>query len=290
MSATPWIDADLGFVSDHPELASKEIGVALGRSQWSIAHIRRKLSSGWSPERNRWSVEEDDVIRQAPHSMTARQIAALLPSRTPVAVRSRRRILGIDASEIRGEASPFEPGKRTIIAKTCARCGLVFPGSRFSPVTRGEGAYTSAACKKCLAESAARWASSNPSVIAARNGRAKPRKRVRHAELQNLTALTADRRGEPYTEADYEVLRDPSLSMLGKALRLHRTYAAVSSECFRSGISTAREVSEIEAWLIENPNASRVEEITAALKQEFSAAGVQFPEWDWDDDDLKESA
>lgn len=145
--------------------------------------------------------------------------------------------------------------------------------------------YTSPACRPCHVRKAARWASANPEKL-----KAKKRPRRSTDVLQKLTAPTAHRMGEPYTEADYVILRDPGLSHFGKALRLHRTYKAVKSQCFRAGIRSERGVLDFAEWRIHNPNAERIDEITAALRQEFETAGVPFPAWDWDDEDLKETA
>jgi hypothetical protein len=108
-----------------------------------------------------------------------------------------------------------------------------------------------------------------------------------------LTAESATRTGYPYLEADFEVLADPAITVLGKALRLGRTYSAVlqatSSRGYES-LSNRIGQRSAAAWSIDNPNVDRIDEITAALKQEFTDAGIRFPEWDWDDEDLKEAA
>jgi len=109
-----------------------------------------------------------------------------------------------------------------------------------------------------------------------------------------LTKRTATRTGEPYLEEDFLILEDPHMSLLDKALKLGRTYMAVAGMCSRNGYQSSASKtfgSRADAvWRIDNPNAARVDEITASLKQEFATAGVPFPAWDWDEEDLKETA
>jgi len=96
----------------------------------------------------------------------------------------------------------------------------------------------------------------------------------------------------PWLDGDLLILADPSLTLVGKALRTGRTYSAVAARCSINGYRSAGsklDPSDSQPWLIDNPNADRIDEITASLKQEFETAGVPFPAWDWDDKDLREA-
>ena len=63
--------------------------------------------------------------------------------------------------------------------------------------------------------------------------------------------------GQPYTDEDHKVLSDQDLTLLQKALRLGRSYAAVRSMCMRSGYRSHVGLGDPERdqWKIDNPNA-----------------------------------
>lgn len=110
---------------------------------------------------------------------------------------------------------------------------------------------------------------------------------------QAATVELATRSGLPYIDKDFKVLADPQLTQIDKALTLGRTYAAISNMCGKNGYSSLGHSlgsATSSAWSIDNPNADRIDEITESLKQEFATTGVPFPAWDWDDEDLKETA
>jgi len=88
-----------------------------------------------------------------------------------------------------------------------------------------------------------------------------------------------------------EVLMDPSLTVLEKALKLNRTFMSVANQERLNGFTSRNpnlgNPSE-EQWLIDNPNADKFDEITANVysSRQLVDAGShqpQRPEFDWDD-------
>jgi hypothetical protein len=87
------------------------------------------------------------------------------------------------------------------------------------------------------------------------------------------------------------------MTILQKALTLRRTYTAVAVKCSREGVKSVVGLGDPERdqWLIDNPNADRLDEITASLAVETREAPEAdeprpAPSWDWDDADLVVSA
>ena len=87
---------------------------------------------------------------------------------------------------------------------------------------------------------------------------------------QSATLEKATRHGLPYLDEEFEVLKDPTLTHVDKALALGRTYSAVSQMCSKNGyLSRGYTLGDAasSAWSIDNPNASRIAEIAASLKR-----------------------
>jgi hypothetical protein len=81
--------------------------------------------------------------------------------------------------------------------------------------------------------------------------------KARRKSLQEITRQQAERHGQPYTESDYEVLADKSLTDFQKALRLKRTYAGAVHARRAAGLKSKPEGlgdPERDVWVIDNPN------------------------------------
>lgn len=291
MSANPeWTDDELGYIHETMERPASEVAAHLGRSRESVYAARSRIRSGWSRKKAvLWTPEEDAFVRSNAGRRTVPDLAAEL-GRTVRATYRRMGALGIRANNGSGVyINPFVISNRPLVAKTCTTCGHLLPAQWFRFVeTRGMKGWHSS-CKKCLSVKAS-----------AREQHGPPRPETsarRKAFTQKADALTiplAINNRKEYTEADHAVLSDPTLTHLEKALELRRTYTAVSSYASKHGYKSHRYALGDPAhdrWIIANPNAERIDEITALLRQEVEQdAGRPRPEWDWDDDDLKESA
>lgn len=281
MSRRTFTDDDLGYIADSMDRPRADVAAFLGVDNDAVSNMRRLIKSGWSRKKSRWTAEEDEFIRRN-QTMSVNQMSSNLPGRTYDAVAARVSYLGLNIGNHKRD--PMALGMRTMLAKTCPRCGLLLPPEWFF-LNKKKGFYRRE-CKKCDSQTTMER---RPDDKRRNNERL-----IEYAKrAQEISLETADKKGCEYTEADHAVLADESLTRLSKALILHRTYQGVSNTIFSNGYKSKGSRlgnPQRDRWLIDNPNASRVDEITAALKQEFTDAGIQFPEWDWDDEDLKETA
>lgn len=81
----------------------------------------------------------------------------------------------------------------------------------------------------------------------------------RMAQLQALTLDQATSNRDPWTLRDYEVLSDPGMTLLEKALRLRRTYATAKTRATRMGYTSKHswriDPADMRRWTITAPNA-----------------------------------
>lgn len=276
-----WTDEEYGIVADSDRPIA-ELAEILGRSHVAVAKVRNKIRKGWTPAYQSmpsWTEEEDAFLVSHP-KMTYKEVAVEL-GRTPSAVQNRRRILGERGLDVTfgGNWSPFMPGPRTLLSKTCPECGLLLPAKWFQYFRNGANLKT---CKRCH-------------VASKPKPKREPRDTKRYnarwfAKVQAITAPNATNSRNPWTEADEKVAADPSLTNLEKALKLKRTYASVQQRVHSSGY-TSRNVWALgdplhEQWIIDNPNLAHLDVITASLRADVEAQGIEW-QWDWDDDDLE---
>lgn len=277
-----WDDEEIGLLQDTMDRPSSEVAMSLGRSPGSVKAMRAKIRNGYigATERAPWSPEQDAIACDP--QLSATEAAAKL-GRPVGSINARRSKLGASVgSKYRNDPTCIKD--RTLIAKSCAKCGLLLPASYYRR-RAGDGRWTSH-CRFCTSDHHSHWH--------ANRGKDETDKwdGVYYKAAQRATSAVATRNAEPYTERDEAILSDGALTNLQKALRLGRTYAGIASACRDRGYRSSRWLGEpsLEQWRIDNPNADRIDEITASLKQEFEAAGAPFPTWDWDDEDLKETA
>lgn len=283
-----WNEERLGYIHETLHSPASGVAEALGVTANSVYGVRAKLKRGFTGTKwSAWGAEDDLIITKYANTRSPSQIAAMFPGRTRSSVSSRMRKLGVQPA-LKGERfSPFSRDGRPLLAKTCTRCGeLIAAKDYFAFKDTGN---IKSHCRFCDAELKKLWRVENPERAAehgfSSGGADRASEWRRRAD--EATRPSAKRSGEPYLERDFVVLENSSLSVLGKALKLERTWSAVHQACRRFGFGSKSANSlpmrEDEKWSIDNPNADRVEQITAELKQEFKQAGVQFPEWDWDD-------
>jgi|GEM_PF-2730604 len=284
-----WTDEEIGFVQDHDDWTAKRIAEDLGRSVSSVKNMRKKLRSGWVPVFERWRSSEEDFILANPCMKTV-DVAAHL-GRTVSSVMSRRQFLAKDRGlnvRFGGNVSPTSVGARPLLAKTCPECGRLLQAKWFmiNGRNRNKGARLRI-CNECRGNS--RPSRKRPASM----GDIRSSKEA-FARVQALTLLGASQTRQPWTEAEFTVLKDPDMTILQKALTLHRTYSATSQACRRNGFDSFKGLGDPERdqWMIDNPNLDRLEEITASLPAPLEAPMVPetpertAPSWDWDDADL----
>jgi len=276
-----WSDDELGMVQETLSRPAQEVADMLGCSRSSVYGLRSRIRKGWTrKKRELWTSDEDDFIRANVTNRTVRSIAMDL-GRTERATYRRMGAIGIRVGRGHGDLDPFFIVDRRVVAKTCLTCGLLLPGEWFRKTKKNGTHGWHSSCRKCLSRK----------TIERQKGLDRgydPARRRRQLQrMKDLTEPLATRGRMEYTTTDHEVMRDPDLTVLQKALRLKRTYSAISTQAHRNGYRSKSAVllscAEAASWSIDNPNLSRVDQITAALKQEFADAGIQFPEWDWDD-------
>lgn len=281
-----WTDEEFGYLVDNWGVPLDTQAADLGRSKGSVVAARKKIKDGWTPQRLPWTDAERDVLASNPY-FTAEQLADLLPGRAVTAIAKQRSLLGV---AIRGQKEPQWPGSRKVLAKTCLTCGLLLAGSWFNMAAQGT---LNSYCKRCRYEKKVeREAALNPARQEERS-----RKEIRRAnayvrKAQEITLPLAVNNGKEYTEADHAILSDPSRSNLDKALALGRSYVAIHSAVYSNGYTSKipMPTPEQEQWLIDNPNAERVDEIRAQFESmtgemqmpELESVGAR-PEFEWED-------
>lgn len=260
MSRKPWTDEEIGFLQEHADWPVPSIAEELGRSRRSIDSARAKLKVGKLGRgiRAPWSPDEDSVLIEAGPWITSKQLAAVLPGRSHVAVKRRRVELGLEVLAAGANVMPQSTAGRPLVAKTCTKCGLLLAGSWFR-LTKGRGTREwAAACRKCNAERCEKNREENPEYRERAKANTRKANKAWVDRAQQVTRQHATKNGEPYTELDHKVLADPDLTNLQKALRLGRTYSAVNTMCHNAGHTSRRDGlgdPERDVWVIDNPNA-----------------------------------
>lgn len=193
---------------------------------------------------SRWTSDEDKFVLNT-RNLTTQEVARQL-GRTTSAVTHRRAMLGrrVGMTFAAGPKGPHIIGRRRLLAKTCGTCGLLLAADRFGLC---QGTWRSR-CVHCRAATQAPQPSRGPSSEQAR---------ANTQRLQAMSLPNASRHRQPYTDSDHEVLADPDLTCLEKALRTKRTYMAAISQCSKFGYhSRVGKGDPIKGqWVIDNPNA-----------------------------------
>ncbi len=219
-----WSDRELGVVMDTMDRPADEVAAELGRTVGAIWQKRTGLRKGWSRVRPEpWSAEEDEFLRSVPN-FSAEQVGRRL-GRSRDAVSSRRSLLGLPWPGARA-ADPTSVGRRPLVAKTCTQCGLLLDATWFGHDNRG---CWKTECRRCRQER-----THKPETQSVASKRAQRN----NERLQALSLPYAIRHREVYVERDDEVLRDPDLSNIEKAITLGRTYKAVTQAVSYRGHSS----------------------------------------------------
>jgi hypothetical protein len=266
-----WSDEELGFLFDHCEVVGgrvrgivddqgfrwtcEAIADVLGRTPTAVSHKRsRILLHDWQPTQSSdWSTDEDDILMET-GNLTTSQVAKLLPGRTESAVAYRRNVLRSVHPHLsflgnKGKnLSPFRIGRRPLVAKTCITCGLLLDASWFYFKQRKRQTQWSSDCRRCEQGRKVR------SVTERRNSRAAADR------LQAITLPHAVNKMKEWTASEDELLADPDLRAIEKALRLGRTYLAVRKRMHDIGLTMPIDMGDPrdDVWLIDAPNAQRV--------------------------------
>jgi hypothetical protein len=237
-----WTSEELNFLDMNLEMPLTELSSALGRDPVEVSRATARLQSEHLSEP--WTQEEEDFVASTPH-FTARQVAQQL-GRSYGAVANRRALLtrakGIKFGVHGANKSPFGIGARPLVAKTCTRCGLLLASEWFhyNPRQNGTGGW-SPACRKCLSKASGE----------------RENKGAYHNSERYREKTKESRNKSHWIEADHDILRDPDLSLLEKALKLQRSYNAVSIICSTNGYKSHVGLgsAERDQWYIDNPHA-----------------------------------
>lgn len=252
-----WSAEELNFIDANLDMGLDEMCAALGRDRVETSRAKARIESRFLSEP--WTEEEDRFVLSTPH-FTARQVARQL-ERSYAAVVNRRQLLSREHGVKFGvnmNKSPFMIGARPLVAKTCTTCGLLLASEwfGFSAKQNGTGGWRTQ-CRKCLAGVSAEYNSKNGPSTYHGSERYKHKSRESRNKLQALTVPRASRGGQPWIEEEHEILRDPDMTLLEKALKLQRTYNAVSIICSTNGYKSHVGLgsAERDQWYIDNPNA-----------------------------------
>lgn len=242
--APAWTDEEIGFLLDNWSLPMKQLAEELGRTPGAVAGKRMAIRRGWTPRMTFWTEEEDQVILESGPYTTLRQLAEQLPGRSEKVIKTRRERLGVEVAH-RQNQLPGTIGARPLLAKTCIDCGRLLQAEWFGFST-GSRRWNSH-CRQCH--------TTRTAATPAYNDRSGHSSTESYYRLQRLTSERATRTGEEYTDADHEVLADPDLTVLQKALRISRSYAATMGVVKRNGYKSHVGLGEpTDLWRIFNPN------------------------------------
>lgn len=234
-------DDELGMVADTLHEPRAVVAEMLGRSAQMVGVMRRIVRNGDDRQfPGAWSEDDDDKIRSIGEQrrFPYAKLIEMFPGRTISAINYRRQYLG-------SRSARLGIGLRTVLAKTCPKCGLLRSGEWFG-VNKG---VCAAHCRTCSSDSARHYADTEM-----RDSRAA----AYRASAQAITAANATRSGQEYTDSDIRVLEDRTLTDFQKALALKRSYAAASTARRSMGfLSSAARLSELQTgtWFVNVPAA-----------------------------------
>ena len=229
-----WTDDDLGLLLDE-SIPIEERATRLGRTVTACQQKRWSVNAGRSGlAQFPWTSEELDVLRATLH-MRAKDVMPLLPGRTSIqGVVKERRLLAEreDLIALTDANDPNRIGLRRLVAKTCLHCGVLMDASWFRRNQKA-GCWTS----KCTA---CRRGKRSDSEVAANRARVKRNKQLIQRSMARFQELTtpAENSGKDWTTTDHDVLGDPDLTLLEKALQLKRSYKATAVAASRSGYTS----------------------------------------------------
>lgn len=204
-----------------------------------------------------WTSTEDQVLLDNP-TMTALELSRHINrgptsiSNRKVALRKRGAILPPPSHEGRKRKAPQYVGRRILLASTCKECGVLRDAKWF---IRNEEGFYSFVCRVCRN-------SNNSRVGKIRTDDSKSQTRRSQKSLQERTLDLANRSGDPWTEADFQTLSDPDLTIIQKALLLRRTYAATSVKAGLQGYKSRIGLGDPDRneWIINTPISSELGE------------------------------
>lgn len=239
MTKRRWTADELAVLSDL-SIEAEDVALELGRTVAAVKTLRKRLARGWAPRQPHLplTVEHLDFIASHPE-MTARTVATELGVRYSQVTRARRELAqqrGISFGNGPYDKDPFAVGSRTLLGKTCRRCGVLRGGAEFNR----SGVKVSAVCRFCKAETR------RPDDRQARENEVR-------ALAKRVRVPYRAHHAEEYTTADMDVLADPTLTIAEKAARLGRTYAATSMAVQVHGFSSKIEprVEPRGVWVID---------------------------------------
>jgi hypothetical protein len=275
-----WTDEDLGVIADTLDIPAAEVARRLDTTTAHVHVYRRKVRSGWTNKQPDWAEAEKAILTSASPYSTAADLAKELPGRSERSIASQRVRMGLRSIPAAHKIAHLTGG-RPLIAKTCRGCGLLLPAGWF--VWNQKRRIWSGDCKRCRSDERLEAYHGGDKDLWQRPNREAQRKSL---DIHQAVSLpSASRNGYGYEEKDHTVLSDPDLTLLEKALKLNRTFLAVRSAVVKFGYKSHSGLGDPErdAWMIDNPNAERIDEIREALNATPELVSAGKPAWDWDD-------
>lgn len=272
----PYSEEEMGYIADSMDRPRREVAAHLNCTPHRVTDMRRIVRDG-APRQSiqtMWTEDEDRVLLEMASASNA-AISKALIGRTTKAVSRRRERLSLSAPR---EGVAFFVGSRTLLAKTCPDCGLLLPASWFhwSEPNKCWRTY----CRKCFTPRNRAYKRKSDKVTTSN----KAYSRAYAQKAQQITLPLADRKGEEFTESDHVILADESMTALGKALKMKRTYSSAKNAVYNFGYKSLTPLGDPaqDQWIIDNPNADRIEEITAMLAKTEPTTPTR-PDFEWDD-------
>lgn len=262
----PWTDEELGFLQSPPRgWTNADIAECLGRTTATVRGYRRRLREGWSPRTDLYYTDDFLEAVAASFDRVIREVADELDC-SPDRIKRARRFLR-DTGRLSQDTKqrwvrpqrPYEVGDRTLLAKTCVGCGLLWGGAHF-PFTRasserGSGAYGDM-CYRCKNARFRDGKHFESRTAAAQAAHVTAMEKATEALATEAIPYRSNHR-QPWTESDVALLRRRDLTMPEIAAQLGRSWSAAWSACNSYGIYRPRErATQLPTgeWRIEFPD------------------------------------
>lgn len=229
----------------------------------------------------RYTDEEIQFISSHYPMLSARQIGERI-GRRKESVETILKKLGIRINTSFSR-DPLQMGARVLVAKSCADCGYCKPASEFALENKGprRDPCWSKRCVPCRAkkDNKQRRAKYTPETAA--------RAKVWHDKVQALTEKRAINHGKPWSFDDDQAVKEADSPKLLVALKIGRTYNAVSDRSWYLGVRRNNDRINRrceERWVVifDRVGVTRALELEAAGKIDSNGIPTE-ADWDWND-------
>lgn len=280
-----WTDEEDDYLrANRGSMTWVEIAEQLERSAGGVAQRGRKLGLITVPkEQKEWTSEEVEFIRTSVATLTYSEIAERL-GRTRCSVAGKANLVGIKSphgsdtgQRLLHPSGRVQVGSRTLIAKTCTKCGRLLPARRYSRrKDKPREGYYQPACRSCCMRS---------NVTRSDKDKHNQRANALRDKVDTYTRGLAFNKGEPWSGEDLAVVRDTSKSLIGVAVELRRTYGAVAAKAQELGVNRRPNPDQHRNWVVALDHAAADRSLAVEMAGLVDPTGIpREDDWDWTDE------